>query len=101
MRQGMADKIGSDDYIFVPDHENRDTLKDTISKSFTHFWKQTGIQKVVSFKNLRKTHITRVIGLLGDKAKSIKHNNDKVAQDHYINELEILKPLKGRRLIDM
>ena len=98
IRLGIEKYLGSDNYIFVPEWENRKTLKEFMSKSFSHFWKTTGIQKEVSFRHLRKTYITQMMALLGDKAKNVKHTNDKTAAEYYIFEKEILKPLKGKRL---
>lgn len=85
-------------YILEPDWANRKTLIKLISKSFTHFWRKTGIDKQVSFKNLRKTYITRVFDLIGDKAKTLKHTNDETALRHYMNEKEIVSKMQGMRM---
>jgi hypothetical protein len=43
-----------DGYIVVPEQRGRASLKNFISKAFTHFWRLTGLKRKVTFKNLRK-----------------------------------------------
>lgn len=89
------------DYLLVPEWSNRNTLKSFISKAFTHYWKVTGINKKVSFKNLRKTYITRIYELLGDKAQGIKHTKDSKVLGHYLNQQQIVSVLNDQRLFDL
>lgn len=89
-----------EEYMILPDHKNRKYLKSFLTKSFSHFWNKTGSDKVVTFKNLRKTYITRMVELLGEKAKFIKHTNDKTAVKHYIPEKEILSDLRKVKMYD-
>src|ERR1041385_1297734 len=51
---------GENDYIVVPEHESRYSLKKFVSKAFTHYWRVTGLKRDVSFKTLRKTYETRL-----------------------------------------
>ncbi len=89
------------DYLLVPDVENRKTLANTASRAFSHYWALTGINKKVTFNHLRKTYITRVISLLGDKASKIKHVENSEAIKHYLNEKEIIKPLSKQALFQI
>lgn len=94
-------KLGPADphtFVIVPGMENRNTLKSLLSKSFTHYWQQCGFDKKATFKNLRKTYITRMYELLGDKAKGIKHTNDTQVLKHYLNERIIIDHLKGQKM---
>ncbi|UII19050.1 tyrosine-type recombinase/integrase [Fulvivirga ligni] len=96
----MTLKRGNDDdYIIEPSHENRDTLKNQCSKSFSHFWSVAGFEKRKDFKALRKTLETRLWTMLGDKSKALKrHKNLSTTIDHYLGQEEILKELKGQKM---
>jgi site-specific recombinase XerD len=85
-------------YIVVPEMENRTTLKQFISKAFSHFWKVTGLKRDASFKTLRKTYLTRLTDAIGSKAMFVKHNNDQTAVKHYLNKKELLEQTKNVRL---
>jgi integrase len=87
-------------YIVEPGMANRTTLKQFISKAFTHFWKVSGLKRKVSFKTLRKTYITRLTAVIGEKALFVKHNDDKTATKHYLKMQELLKQTKDTRLYD-
>lgn len=87
-----------DGYIIEPEMANRDTLKKFISKTFTHFWRLTGLKRKVTFKNLRKTYLTRLTDAIGQKAMFVKHNNDQTAIKHYLNKKELLEQTKNVRL---
>jgi hypothetical protein len=81
----------SEDYIIVPEQGNRSTLKKFISKAFTRYWKVTGLKRKVSFKNLRKTYVTRVTRIIDEQALFVKHNEDKTAIRHYLSKKELLE----------
>jgi hypothetical protein len=87
-----------DAYIIEPGISNRDTLKSAISKAFTHYWRQTGSKKEVSFKHLRKTYVTMLTKAIGEKALFVKHNEDKTAVKHYLDKQELLNGLEGVRI---
>ena len=53
------------------------------------------IKKNVTFKHLRKTYITKMVDLIGEKAKLIKHTNDTTVIKHYLAEKEILEDLRN------
>ena len=90
-----------DDYIVVPEYTSRINLKKFISKAFTHYWRVTGIRRQVSFKTLRKTYLTRLTSLIGEKAMFVKHNEDKTAIKHYLKKTELLEQTKDVRLYDI
>ena len=94
---------GSDeDYILVPEAENRETLVKQCSNGFTHFWRLMGGREGISVKNLRKTKLTREIILLGDKAKYLSsHKSDSVKVDHYIGQKQVVQELQGKRMFDI
>lgn len=88
-------------YILAPEYTNRGTLKSLISRSFTHYWGKTGLTRKVTFKNLRKTYITRITDLIGEKALFIKHGkNDKTAIKHYLDKKELISETRNLKLYD-
>lgn len=75
---------------------NRKTLVNFISRAFTHFWKQTGIEKDVSLKHLRKTYLTSLVGHFGDKANIISnHAGIEVLKKHYVNDEALMKGIEA------
>lgn len=90
-----------EEYIIVPEIKNRDNLKKFISKAFTHYWKVTGLKRKVTFKHLRKTYVTRMASLIGEKALYIKHGEDKTAIKHYLNKKEILDQTQNVKLYEI
>ncbi len=90
-----------DQYIVAPEYQNRDTLKKLISGAFSHYWKFTGINRKVTFKNLRKTYITRMTDLLGEKAMFIKHGSDRTAIKHYLNKKELISSTRNIELFNI
>jgi integrase len=95
------DMTNPEDYIIVPEFKNRDNLKKFISKSFTHYWKVTGLKRKVTFKHLRKTYVTRMASLIGEKALYIQHGEDKTAIKHYLNKKEILDQTQNVKLYEI
>ena len=92
---------GSEGYIVVPEHRNRTTLKKFITKAFTHYWRVSGLKREVSFKNLRKTYVTRLTSLIGEQALFVKHSEDKTAIKHYLNQKELLEKTQNVRLYEI
>lgn len=90
-----------DDYIVVPEHVSRYSLKKFISKAFTHYWRVTGLKRDVSFKTLRKTYETRLTSAIGAKAMFVKHKTDKTAIKHYLAKKELLESTKDVRLYNI
>lgn len=95
------DKSEPDDYILAPEIVNRNTLKSFLSKSFSHFWSYTGSKKNVSFKHLRKTYITSMVNLLGEKGSLIKHTQVTTSIKNYLDKKELVKDAKDIKLYDV
>lgn len=89
------------DFIIVPEQTSRASLKKFISKAFTHYWRLTGLKRKVSFKNLRKTYVTRLTSLIGEQALFVKHNEDKTAIKAYLNKQELLEKTKDVKLYEI
>lgn len=84
---GYQEKKNTDDYILFPERNVKSTtIMNDISKGFTHYVKQSGIEKSISLKNLRKTYITWVNHSMGKSTGLLtSHSGDKVLKDHYID----------------
>ena len=94
-------KIGDpEEYIIQPEKINRETLKRFITRSFSHFWKVSGIEKEATFKVLRKTYVTRMKEVFGELAKGIKHTNETTEKRHYDAEYERMTAFSKDRLYD-
>jgi integrase len=93
---------GIEDYIIAPDHANRNTLKKFISKAFTHYWRKAEISNEgwITLHSLRKTYVTKVIDLIGDKAGYMKHADLETVRKHYADQREIFKPLQSKRMFN-
>jgi integrase len=87
LEMGYNEKYMTDDYILCPDRDmNVKSLMDFLSKSFTHYWKSTGINKDYSLKNLRKTHFTWVNRVMGDETKILSsHSSNEVLKKFYLD----------------
>jgi len=58
---------------------------DSISRGFAHYIKQV-TDRPIQFKDLRKTYITHLAQILGDKCKLFTgHTNDETIKDNYIS----------------
>lgn len=66
------------------------TFKDNLGRSFTHFFKVAyPNRKVKHFKHLRKSHVTELRSILGDKTYLASgHSGNRVIEQHYIDQLE-------------
>jgi integrase len=87
IEMGYNEKYMTDDYILCPERKlNLQSLMDFLSKSFTHYWKSTGINKVYSLKNLRKTYFTWVNRVMGDDTKLLSsHSSKEVLKKYYLD----------------
>lgn len=79
---------GSDKFLIAPDSKlDRMTLMNILSKSFTHFWKKAGINKDLKFSDLRKTYLSRMALVMGDKLRYLtNHSSSEILGKHYINQ---------------
>ncbi len=89
---GLHQKIESEEYLIGENEiSNRDTLIQFVSKAFTHFWQQTGIEKNVQLKHLRKTYLTALVAQFGEKAPIISgHSGINVLKKHYVNDKQLI-----------
>lgn len=77
----------ADDFILCPKRKMElQAFMDFLSKSFTHYWKSTGIKKDYSLKNLRKTYFTWVNRVMGDDTKIVSsHSTNDVLKRFYLD----------------
>ncbi len=85
---GYNENKGKDMYILAPNEKmRRDSIKDLISKAFTHYFKQLGTGKKVELYDLRKTYISHLYATYGEKARIItRHSGMDVMLNHYIDQ---------------
>jgi len=80
--------------IYIYRFEKTSRLKtrmNVVSKSFSHYWKQTGIEKTAQLKHLRKTYLTSLVERFGDKANLISsHSGMEVLKKHYVNNQQLM-----------
>lgn len=84
---GYNDNYMPEDYILCPKRKmDLQAFMDFLSKSFTHYWKSTGIKKDYSLKNLRKTYFTWVNRVMGDDTKIVSsHSTNDVLKRFYLD----------------
>lgn len=77
----------TNDYILFPERTVKaKTIMDALSKSFSHYVKESGVEKNVSLKNLRKTYITWMYRVMGKNTGLLtSHSGEKILKDHYID----------------
>lgn len=64
------------------------TLMEKVSKAFTHFREQAGIETPYTLKHLRKTYLTWLHHALGEDSNKVSsHTSMNVLEKHYINPL--------------
>lgn len=92
---------GQDRFLIAPlSSRKRETLKEDMSKGFTHYWKQVDSGKKLQFKNLRKTYITRLNNYTNGQADTITgHAGQEVIMKHYQNPKVINAVIEGFRMI--
>jgi len=98
---GWDTKRDSDEFIIAPDHKNRETVKDYMSRAFTHYWKLTGINKQVSMIDLRKTYVTLMYAGFGEDAGLITGQSDAVIKAHYLKRRKIIELASKVNLSDL
>ena len=78
----------------------RETLKNDLSKAFTHYWKQVDSDKKLQFRNLRKAYINGLNNYTNGKAYAItSHASQEVIIRHYQNPKVINDVVEGFRMI--
>ena len=93
MENGYNEYKETDKYLLAPEKiKHRETLKNQMSKGFSHFYKQLNNGRKLTFKCLRKTYITHLALSLGLNARVItRHSGDAVIIKHYLDEKVISK----------
>lgn len=95
---GYEKNKNSGKYILAPELKSKrgKVLCDTMSRSFAHYIKLTGVKKNLSFKCLRKTYITNLAITMGSRTAMVTgHSGNDILQRHYINQFEIAQSLRN------
>jgi integrase len=100
-RLGYNKHKNTDRYIIAGDSERkRDTLKEDMSKAFTHYYKLLGNEKELSFKHLRKTYITLLNNFTNGGAEAITgHSGQGIIMKSYQDQKVFNDTLKDFRMI--
>ncbi len=92
---GLDEQGGSDSFVLAPNEikSNRvQAMSTDLSKGFSHYYNQLGIGKKLTFKNLRKTYVSKLSLFMGGNAKSITgHSDDAVIEQHYKDKQVFVK----------
>jgi integrase len=93
IENGYEKYKGTASYLLAPEKiSNRETLKNQMSKGFSHFYKLLETDRQLTFKCLRKTYITRLALSLGLNARVVtRHSGDDVLIKHYLDEKVLSK----------
>lgn len=93
IENGYEKYKGTDVFLLAPDKTaNRETLKNQMSKGFSHYYNQLETDRHLTFKCLRKTYITRLALSLGLNARVVtRHSGDDVLNKHYLDEKVLSK----------
>lgn len=99
-KMGLEEKIGTDEYILHPERiTTTSTIKDNLSKGFTHFYKQLNTGREIRFKHLRKTYLTYLNATIKGQTKLLSsHSSNEVLRRHYIDERLISKTIKKLKI---
>ena len=84
---GYDNKKHTDEFVLYPERtESSHTIMNNLSKAFTHYRKNAGIEKNISLKNLRKTYITWLNQVLGKDTGIVSgHSTKEVINTYYID----------------
>jgi len=84
---GYHERKNSNDFILFPKRKVKTkTIMNDLSKAFTHYLKESGVDKEVSLKNLRKTYITWVNRVMGKNTGILtSHGGEQVLKDYYLD----------------
>ncbi len=98
---GYSDKIYSNEFLFYSERTVKSkTIMDALSKAFTFYKDAVGIKKDISMRNLRKTYISWVHNVMGEKTGLLtSHSTYKVLTSHYIDKSIISAIDKGAQEI--
>jgi site-specific recombinase XerD len=87
MEMGFEKMKSTNEYILFPERNVKTkTIMNDLSKAFSHYIKESGIEKEVSLKNLRKTYISWVNRVMGINTGLLtSHSGQQILKDHYID----------------
>lgn len=87
VQMGYHDKKYSEDFILFPERKVKTkTIMNDLSKAFSHYLNEAGVEKEVSLKNLRKTYITWVNRVMGKNTGILtSHGGEQVLKDYYLD----------------
>jgi integrase len=93
LKLGYEIKKNTSDYILFPERTVKaKTIMDVLSKSFSHYVKESGVEKDITLKNLRKTYISWMYRVMGkDTGLLTSHSGEKILKDHYIDSTFLSK----------
>lgn len=100
-KMGASKYEGSEEFVISPEHKNRTTVREWISKSFTHYWLMNNFNPEISFRHLRKTYVTLIYSQFGDKTKAVTDQNVDTILEYYLNKKTIVSQAKNLSLYDL
>ncbi len=89
---GLENNINSEELILAPEIENRTTMYNQASKSFTFFWKKLNKPYLRKLSYLRKTYATQE-RISNNSETTTLHADVRVTEKHYINFKDIAKEM--------
>jgi hypothetical protein len=100
-RMGYNKHKNTDRYIIAGDStKQRDTLKEDMSKAYSHYYKLIGNDTKLSFKHLRKTYITRLNNYTNGEAEVITgHSGQGIIMKNYHDQKVFGDVLEKFRMI--
>jgi integrase len=92
---------GTNRYLLAPDATmTRASVKDKMSKAFSHYYEQLGTGKQLQFRHLRKTYITYLNHFTNGEAETITgHSGHEIIMKNYHDEKVFNNVLKDFRMI--
>ena len=84
---GYEEKKNTNEFVLLANRTITDkTLMDRISKSFAHYKEQSGIEKEVSLKILRKTYLSWVNAVMMKDTRILSsHASNEVLDKYYLD----------------
>lgn len=91
--QGFQQKRNTDDFILAPEvTQNRvSSMRLAISRGFSHFWKVAypDATREISFKALRKTHLTNLAIRMGKDVRSVSGHSSEQVLRYYVDAKQV------------
>lgn len=81
-----------DQVIRAKEFKSVDAFNDFISRAFSHFYGiGVSVENKKTFKQLRKSQMTDIMSILGDKAYLVSgHSSNAILDAHYIDRVEMV-----------